>query len=262
MDITTGNTRLTIQHNRAVGERQIFITGKAVEVAAKEFRSRLLTRAASIIGIPISDLSIKGMVIQNSDQNLVITLPELAQGETIQMEYTYIGPQTYALGDKEARRTVLQKDYRNYPAYAYATQVAIVEVDPKSGKVKVLKVIAVHDCGRVINPLMAEGQIEGSCLQGIGYALSEGYFLREGRPLTRTYKQLGVSTFMEAPPVRVILIEDPEPGGPFGAKGISEVATVPMTPVVLNAIFDAIGIRFYSLPVRPENILQALSLKK
>ena len=140
--------------------------------------------------------------------------------------------------------------------------MAIVEVDPKTGKVKILKVIAVHDCGRVINPLMAEGQIEGSCLMGIGYALSEGYFLREGRPLTLTYKQLVVPTIMEATPIQVILIEDPEPSGPFNAKGISEVATVPMTPAVLNAIFDATGVRLYNLPVRPEHILQALNLKK
>lgn len=262
MDIITGDTRLTIQHTCAVAERQTLISGKAVELAAKEFRSRLLNKAASITGIPVSELSIKGGVIQNSEHHPVITLGELAQGETIQVEYTHISTQTYALGDKEARRTVPQKDYRSYPAYAYTTQVAIVEVDPESGKVKVLKVIAVHDCGRVINPLVVEGQVEGSCLMGIGYALSEGYFLREGRPLTRTYKELGVPTFMEAPPIKVILIEDPEPSGPFGAKGISEVATVPITPAVLNAIFDAIGVRFYSLPVRPEHILQALNLKK
>ncbi len=262
MDIITGDTSLTIQHTRAVSERQTLITGKAVEVAAREFRSRLLTKAASLTGIPIADLSIKGTVIQNSEHHPVITLGELAQDETIQVEYTHIGTQTYALGDKEARRTVPQKDYRNYQAYAYATQVAIVEVDPKTGKVKVLKVIAAHDCGRVINPLVAEGQIEGSCLMGIGYALSEGYFLREGRPLTRTYKELGVPTFLETPQIKVILIEDPEPSGPFGAKGIAEVATVPMTPAVLNAICDATGVRFYNLPVRPEHILQALNLKK
>ena len=262
MDIITGDTNLTIQHTCAVGERQTLISGKAVEVAAKEFRSRLLSKAASLTGIPISDLSIKGTMIQNSDHHPVITLGELAQGETIQVEYTHISVQTYALGDKEAHRTVPKEDYRSYPAYAYTTQVAIVEVDPKTGKVKVLKVIAVHDCGRVINPLVVEGQIEGSCLMGIGYALSEGYFLREGRSLTRTYKELGVPTFMEAPQIQVILIEDPEPSGPFGAKGMSEVATVPMTPAVLNAICDATGVRFYSLPVRPEHVLQALSLKK
>ena len=263
MDIITGDTSLTIQYTRAVSERQTLITGKAVEVAAREFRSRLLTKAASLSGIPISDLSIKGTVIQNSEHRPVITLGELAQqGETIQVEYTYIGVPTYALGDKEARRTVPQEDYRSYIAYAYTTQVAIVEVDPKTGKVKVLKVIAVHDCGRVINPLGAEGQIEGSCLMGIGYALSEEYSLREGRPLTSTYKELGVPTFLETPPIKVILIEDPEPSGPFGAKGISEVATVPMTPAVLNAICDATGVRFYNLPVRPEHILQALNLKK
>ena len=86
--------------------------------------------------------------------------------------------------------------------------------------------------------------------------------MREGRPLTSTYKELGVPTFLETPPIKVILIEDPEPSGPFGAKGISEVATVPMTPAVLNAICDATGVQLYSLPVRPEHILQALNLKK
>jgi CO/xanthine dehydrogenase Mo-binding subunit/aerobic-type carbon monoxide dehydrogenase small subunit (CoxS/CutS family) len=263
MDILTGDTTLTIQHNRAVSERQVLIGGKAVEIAAKEFRSRLLTRAASLTGISISDLSIKeGTVIQNSDHHPVITLPELAKGETIQVEYTHIGPQTYAIGDKEARRTVPEKDYRNYPSYAYTTQVAIVEVDPVSGKVKVLKVIAVHDCGRLINPMLAEGQIEGSVLMGIGYAVSEGYYLQEGRPLTNTFRELGVPTFLEELPVKVIFIEDPEPSGPFNAKGISEVATVPITPAVINAIFDATGVRLYTLPAQPEHILQALNLKK
>ena len=79
------------------------------------------------------------------------------------------------LADKEAKRTVPADEYRNYPAYAYTTQVAVVEVDAKTGKVNVLKIIAAHDCGRAINPQKIEGQIEGSCLQGQGYALSESY---------------------------------------------------------------------------------------
>jgi CO/xanthine dehydrogenase Mo-binding subunit len=262
IDIITADTGLTIMHTRAVGQRQLWNIGKAVEVAAKEFRSQMLNKASNITGIPISKLNIKGMMIQDNDQKTVITLQELAQKKTIKVEYTHTGPQTYALGDEEARRTVPKENYRNYPAYAYTTQVAIVEVDTKNGKVKVLKVIAVHDCGRVINPMIIEGQIEGSCLQGIGYALSEGYFLRKGRPITRTYKQLGVPTIKETPLIEIILIEDPEPSGPFGAKGISEVATVPITPAILNAIFDAIGVRFYRLPVRPKDILQALDRKE
>ena len=252
MDIICGDTGLTIRHGGVVGERQTLISGKAVEVAAGEFRSRLLARASSFTGISAADLTIRGTAVLDHRNIPVATLSDLAKVERIQVEYTYVAPKTYALADAEARRTVPPEEYRNYPAYAYTTQVAIVEVEPPTGQVKVLKVIAVHDCGRAINPLVIEGQIEGSCLQGIGYALSEGYYLREGRPVTRTYRQLGVPAVMDAPPVETILIEDPEPGGPFGAKGISEVATVPITPAVLNAIFDASGIRVYCLPVRPQ----------
>ena len=150
-------------------------------------------------------------------------------------------------------------EYRNYPAYAYTTQVAVVEVDEKTGNVKVLRVIAAHDCGRAINPQKIEGQIEGSCVMGQGYALSEAYVLTEGRPQTRTYRGLGVPTILEAPEVRCLLIEDPEPGGPFGAKGIAEVATVPITPAILNAICDAVGVRLTSLPATPERVLAAMA---
>ena len=125
-----------------------------------------------------------------------------------------------------------------------------------------LKVIAAHDTGRVINPHIVEGQIEGSCSMGIGYALREQFPSVDGIPNKKYYGQLELPTIDETPQYDIILVEDPEPIGPFGAKGISEVATVPMTPAVLNAIYNAAGIRIRNLPATPENILEHIKLKK
>ncbi|MCL5046899.1 MAG: molybdopterin-dependent oxidoreductase, partial [Actinobacteria bacterium] len=172
--------------------------------------------------------------------------------------YYYEAPRTYPLSDAEARRTVPPEEYRNYPAYAYTTQVAIVEVDENTGEVKVKKIIAAHDVGRAINPQKIEGQLEGSCSMGQGYALSEAYVLEEGVPKTNTLKRLGLPTIFDTPEIESILIEDPEPSGPFGAKGISEVATVPVTPAILNAIHDATGVMIRSLPATKDKILAGL----
>lgn len=258
IDIITGDTDLTIRHGGAVGERQILISGKAVELAAIQFKERLLEKAAELLQVPLNELQLTGDKIKDLSTG-EITLTELAaKTEKIEVSHYYVAPKTYALADKEARKNVPAEEYRNYPSYAYTTQIAIVEVDETTGKTKVLKVIAAHDCGKAINPQKIEGQIEGSCLQGQGYALSEGYYLQNGIPVTRNYKQLGVPTILDAPEIETIIIEDPEPSGPFGAKGVSEVATVPITPAIMNAIYDATGIRFYTLPVTPDKILRAL----
>ena len=263
-DIITGDTALTMLHGGAVGERQTLISGRAVEMAAREFRQLLLSRASALSGTTTAGLELEGDRVRDAAGGTVLTLAELVSAATrsggpLESSFRYVAPRTYALADEEARRTVPPEEYRNYPAYAYATQVAIVEVDPAEGSVRVLRMIAAHDCGRAINPRKIEGQLEGSCLMGIGYALSEEYPLEQGRPLVRRYGKLGVPTMVDAPEVRCLLVEDPEPEGPFGAKGVSEVATVPATPAVLNAIRDAVDIRVTRLPVRRAEIKAALS---
>jgi CO/xanthine dehydrogenase Mo-binding subunit/aerobic-type carbon monoxide dehydrogenase small subunit (CoxS/CutS family) len=265
-DIITGYTALTLPHGGAVGERQTLITGKAVELAAREFKTKLLQKAAAHYELPLEHLQLKGREIIDQNGDSIILLAELSRrlqeaGEKLEVQYYYTAPKTFALADREARHTVPAGEYRNYPAYAYTTQVAVVEVDETTGQVKVLKIIAAHDCGRAINPQKIEGQIEGSCVQGLGYALSEAYILDKGMPVTRTFKQLRVPTIMDIPDIRCLLIEDPEPAGPFGAKGISEVATVPITPAILNAVYDAISVRIYTLPATPDKVLAGLRSK-
>ncbi|MCJ7796104.1 MAG: molybdopterin-dependent oxidoreductase, partial [Thermoleophilia bacterium] len=247
------------RHGGAVGERQTLIAGRALELAASQFAEAVLARAAELTGRPRTALKLDGPTIRDDSGRAVLTVESLAEeltglGEQLEATYYHVAPTTYALADAEARRSVPPGEYRNYPAYAYATQAAVVGVEEATGNVRVLKIVAAHDCGRAINPQKIEGQIEGSCLQGLGYALSEAYLLENGRPVTRTYRQLGVPSIFATPEIEVILIEDPEPSGPFGAKGISEVATVPVTPAILNAIFDATGVRVSKLPADPAQI--------
>jgi CO/xanthine dehydrogenase Mo-binding subunit len=260
LKLITGDTELTPKHGGAVAERQTLISGNAVMKAAEKFKAELLNKAAAVLEAPTEELEFlpEGIVHLRTEAHLSLADLEeqLSQrGEKIEASFMYVAPKTFALADEEGRKSVPPEEYRNYPGYAYTTQVAALEVDPNTGEVKVLEVLAAHDVGRAINPQKIEGQIEGSCLMAQGYALQEEYPMGEGIPKARTYRDLKVPTIMDAPPVHTLIVEKPDPTGPLGAKGISEVATVPLTPAILNAIYDAVGSRIYSLPATPARIL-------
>jgi CO/xanthine dehydrogenase Mo-binding subunit len=263
LEVISGDTVLTHKHGGAVAERQTLISGSAVEKAAELFKTELFAKAASVLEVPVEELMFipDGICTRVSEDEL--SLSELAQelsrrNEKVEASYVHVAPKTFALADVEGRKSVPPEEYRNYPSYAYITQACVVEVDPKTGKVKVLGVFAAHDVGRAINPQKIEGQVEGSCLMAQGYALSEGYPMEQGFPKARTYGALKVPTILDSPMVRTLIVEKPDPAGPFGAKGISEVATVPLTPAICNAIYDAVGIRIYVLPATPAKIMTSL----
>ena len=147
-------------------------------------------------------------------------------------------------------------------AYVYGAQVAEVEVDPATGEVQVLGIWAAHDVGRAINPNGVEGQIEGGIVQAVGQALMEDYKQQDGHTTTPGLAKYILPTSLDVPQVTSILIEDPDPLSPLGAKGIGEPAMVPTAPAIMNAIHDAIGIRITSLPATPETVLAALQRKR
>ena len=270
-DIITQDTALTHPHRSASGERQTLVGGNAVVIAGRQFRDLLLGLVGGWCGRASVDLAIVGREVhsqwsQYTTEETLMTLPEIyerarREGVAVQAEAEYIAPRTWPLSDQEARRTVPRAEYRNYPTYAYATQVAIVGVDEATGKVDLLRVIAAHDVGVAVNPQQIRGQLIGSISMGQGYALSETYPSVEGRPPWRRldYRRLGVPTSLNATSVRVEIVEDPFPEGPFGAKGISEIATVPSTPAILNAIFDATGVRLHEMPVDPKRLREAMA---
>lgn len=228
--ITNGDTELTIPTGESVSERQTLCGGRAVYEACVKLKQDLDSRPWRL-------------------------------GEERRAEYYYASNPCFAIGDFEGAKQRGAK-YRNFPAYAYATQAAIVEVDTETGEVRLLKIIAAHDVGRAINPHIIEGQMHGSCSMGQGYALTEGYPTKNGYPVKTLYRQLGLPRAEDTPDYEIILIENPEPQGPFGAKGISEVATVPITPAILNAVSRAIGVRINKVPASPEVVREAIRTGK
>jgi CO/xanthine dehydrogenase Mo-binding subunit len=141
-----------------------------------------------------------------------------------------------------------------YATYGFAAHFAEVEVDVELGTVEVLSVHAAHDVGRAVNPTQVEGQIHGGIAQGLGMALMEEY--RSGR--TDNLHDYLIPTVGDVPPIVVHLIEDPEPLGPWGAKGVGEPALVATAPAILNAIHHATGVRATHLPVTPDRLRAAL----
>jgi CO/xanthine dehydrogenase Mo-binding subunit len=144
--------------------------------------------------------------------------------------------------DSEGRGSIAE-------AYAFFAQAAEIEVDKETGEIRVLRIVACHDSGRIINPLAAEGQIEGAIAQGIGYALSEILLRREGRILNPNFTNYQILPISELPD---------EPTGPFGAKGIGEPGLVCTLAAIANALDNALGIRVKDLPMSPEKILSLI----
>ncbi|UCE35149.1 MAG: molybdopterin-dependent oxidoreductase [Deltaproteobacteria bacterium] len=279
VEIIIGDTDLVLRAVGVAGERATYCSGNAVIMAAKEFRKRLIEKISQHLDIPRKNLAFDeaGIIHENKGVKSILTLEDIARilaskGEKIRVEHNYIAPKTFPIsfgGIPEAgtamaryapsKTRISKEEYRNYLSYAYITSVAVVEVDESTGVVTVKKVISAVDVGKAINPQNIEGQIEGSIMMGIGYALSENYELSRGIPLTDSLKKCGIPTINQTPDITTLIIEEEDPGGPYGAKGISEVATVPVTPAVLNAINDAVGVRIYDLPATKNRILSKLS---
>ena len=142
--------------------------------------------------------------------------------------------------------------------YAFGTHIAEVEVDLDTGVVRVVRLSAAHDVGRVINQLSIEGQVEGGIAQGIGYALSEDLKLEGGRILNPSFTDYKLFTATDLPELRISFVETNDPAGPHGAKGIGEAPMIPVAPAIANAIYNATGVRITELPMTPERVLSKL----
>jgi CO/xanthine dehydrogenase Mo-binding subunit len=140
-------------------------------------------------------------------------------------------------------------------AFGFATQAALVEVDTQTGVVRVLKVVAAHDVGRAINPRAVVGQVEGGVVMGMGYALSEELVVEEGHIQNDDLRQYRLPRSLSMPEVIPILVEAHSADGPFGAKGVGEITSIPTAPAITNAIHAAVGVRITQLPATPERVL-------
>jgi xanthine dehydrogenase molybdenum-binding subunit len=228
------------------GSRGVFMIGQCVVEAATEVDRALRGLASARLGIPASDLAIEdGTVRARREDRSFITFADLAT--SAQAAGTPIRGVGRALDTNQV--------------WGFAAHFAEVEVDTDTGEVRLLRLVAAADVGRAINPLIVEGQIEGAAIQGIGYALSEELVydsVVRGTMLNDNLLGYEVPTILDVPLTEPIIIESFEPTHPLGAKGCGETGLVGVAPAIANAVANALGIRFYELPITPRKVLDAL----
>ena len=142
---------------------------------------------------------------------------------------------------------------------AFATHIVDVDVDPETGKVDIARYTTIQDVGTAIHPDYVEGQLQGAAVQGAGWAINEEYYYTDdGRMANATLLDYRMPTSLDMPMIETVLVEVPNPGHPFGIRGVGEVCLVPPLAAIANAVYDAVGVRIRELPLKPGNVLKAL----
>ncbi len=261
VNYSEADTDLTTFCLGAFGSRLTYIAGNAVKDAASKAKGQLLETAAEMLEASPDDLvSQDGLIFVRGAEAKTVSVADVARARLFRRG----GAPIVASGSFDAD-SVLQDEARygnESGAYNFGCQAAEVEVDPQTGQVKVLQYAAASDCGTVINPLGAEGQVEGSVAQGLGYALIEGLKVEDGRPQNPNFSDYKLPSMRDMPPLKHGFAKSYEPTGPFGAKGLGELGMDPTAAVINNAIFDAVGVRIKTLPITPEKILRAIKEKE
>ncbi|QYK41999.1 MAG: molybdopterin-dependent oxidoreductase [Paracoccaceae bacterium] len=247
-DLVGPDTGLTPDAGKTSASRQTFVTGRAAQAAAAQLRAEILRRLNLGEG---ARLSLSDGAITGTEGSVAIRLdlasvtPD-AHGLSLTAEATYDPPTSPLDADGQGSP---------YALYGFGAQMVELVVDPALGTVRLLKITAAHDVGRAINPTLAEGQIEGGIAQGIGLALMEEYL--PGR--TENLHDYLIPTFGDVPPIESILVEVPDPEGPFGARGLGEHVLIPTAPAILNAIRHATGALPRRLPALPHRVREAIA---
>jgi len=257
--LTASDTDTTLPCMGTFGSRVTFCAGRAVTQAAQDLKKKLLQQASDMTGTPAKNLELRdnGIFISKSQENK-IEFSQVAGFCYAKKQDTLIGIGYY--DGPEIAPDFDPKSYYAYPgpAMAFATQLAEVQVDPLTGKVELLNFYAAHDLGKAINPIMAEGQIEGGAVMGFGWALSEEIKFNNGRILNPNFHDYQIFTIKDIPKIVPILVEPDDPNGPFGAKGLGEPAMVCTAPAIINAIYDAVGVRIKDMPANSEKIFNGI----
>jgi aldehyde oxidoreductase len=245
--LKSGDTAITPDAGKTSASRQTFVSGRAVEKAAKALREQIL-RVANVSDRATLSLDGACLVIREGEAARRLDLASLPQDKD---GYVFHAMETY---DPPTLPLDARGQGKPYAVYGWGAQVVELDVDLALGTVRLVKITAAHDVGKAINPLLAEGQVEGGIAQGIGMALMEEYI--PGR--TENLHDYLIPTIGDVPPIETILVEVPDPEGPFGAKGLGEHVLIPTAPAILNAIRHATGVLVRKLPATPTRILAAI----
>jgi len=255
IQVVKGDTSLP-KGGPAIASRQTFVLGMAVLKAARALKQRILNLCEETATTDKSGLSIAspGAVSfeKGSESIPWDEIPKIANHRGVRLEASFRHelPPASPIPEKEGGSDNLRFDQ----SLAYGAHAAVVRVEKSTGKIIVDRLIAVHDVGKIINPLSCQSQIVGAALMGLGQATSENLNLRDGKIMNDSLRSYGIPTIDLVNTIEAIAIENPDPLGPFGAKGLSEAPIVPVAAAVANAIYDAVGIRLNRLPLRIDGI--------
>jgi xanthine dehydrogenase molybdenum-binding subunit len=246
------DTDLTPNGGPTTASRQTYVTGNASRYAAVTLREAISRIMAEKYDVPPSQIKFKDGNIQVNGATLtyVDAAREMkAVGQQPRTLYEYQAPSTQPLGTGGDMHF----------AYSFAAQAAEVEINTLTGEVRTLRVIAANDVGTAVNPLGLHGQVEGGVMMGLGNALTENYVVEDGYPVSDRLARYRMPSIVHTPEITSIVVEHPTADGPYGAKGVGEIVSIPTTPAITNAIYNAVGVRVDRLPVDQEVIALELA---
>jgi xanthine dehydrogenase molybdenum-binding subunit len=248
VSVVHGDTDVVPWDIGAFASHTTYMGGRVAQMAAAEVKQQVLALAAEALEASPADLEIHlgKITVKGSDHSLSVK--------------DAVSPKR----GLPAAQLIASSTYKPTKSYSFAAHFVEVQVDTETGQIDVLQVVPVHEIGKVIHPVAAAGQIEGGIQQGIGHTLTEDYVidLKNGRSLNPGFVDYKMPLSLDMPPIRTILLETaPDPGGPFGAKGVGEDPIIAIGPAIANAVYDAIGVRFRHYPITPEQVLTGLKTR-
>jgi len=263
--VVFGSTDQTQSATLTSASQQTFIAGNAALKGGEKFAARIVTAAADFFHLRREDLRLGGKgVVRKKDGKLVASYHEISwrtrlEGTPLVLSYTYDPPMKTV--DLPKVVTKIGPEQAVVPSLGYVAQAALVKVNERNGAVKVLKVFSVHDAGRVANYRGVRGQVFGGIVMALGGCLKEELKVEKGRILNDNLDTYTIPRSRDIPEIEMAFVEEADPLGPLGAKGIGELPSLPTAPAVLNAIRDAVGVRLNAIPLSAERIAAELKRK-
>jgi 4-hydroxybenzoyl-CoA reductase subunit alpha len=260
--IVTGDSEVVPKDNGSYSSRVTFMVGNAAIDAAQNLKSLLIAAAARKLEARPEDIECLGEVYRAGAQDKGASFDEVVT-EALKDSGTITVTGNYStLPESQGGKKYRGAAIGGSMGYSYSVQVVEVSVDEETGVVSVDKVWVAHDCGKALNRLTVEGQVQGSVWMGMGQAMSEEAAYHAGLMLTANMLDYRVPTIQDSPPIEVGIVESNDPHGPFGAKEAGEGSLAAFLPALTAAIADAIGIRFNDLPVTPDRVFEAIEKRK
>lgn len=245
------DTDLAPNGGPTTASRQTFVTGNASRHAAKTLRDEICATLAEKFDVRPEQIRFENGIVHVNGNSLTyadVYKEMTASGQKPLVRYEYEAPKTQPLGTGGDMHF----------AFSFGVQAAEVEVNKLTGEVRVLRVISANDVGMAVNPLGLQGQVEGGVMMGLGNALTEEFIVENGYVVTDHLARYRVPGIMLTPEITSIIVEHPISSGPYGAKGVGEISSIPTTPAITNAIYNAVGVRVDKLPVDQESIAREI----